>query len=189
MRRIIAAFGFLLLCQMFIFASEPQLMDVKEVRIGMKGYGMTVFQGTKPERFEVEVLGVVAGMANPKQDIVIARLSGALAERTGVFAGMSGSPVFIDGKLLGAVAFAFPFSKEPIAGIQPIQNMISVVEQGAQPEVPRVNEPLSFNKLMASATVTGKTGEAQNSYGTRTASGVNTANYGGQAMVPIATPV
>src|SRR5215813_7676060 len=184
MRRIIAAFGFLLLCQMFIFASEPQLMDVKEVRIGMKGYGMTVFQGTKPERFEVEVLGVVAGLANPKQDIVIAKLSGALAERTGVFAGMSGSPVFIDGKLLGAVAFAFPFSKEPIAGIQPIQNMISVVEQGAQPEPQRVNEPFSFNKLMASAAVTGQLGVAQGAYGARAVSGATATNYSGQAMVP-----
>ncbi len=189
MRRTIAALGFVLFCQVFAFASDPQLMDVKEVRAGMKGYGLSVFQGTKPERFEVEILGVVGGMANPKQDIVIAKLSGALAERTGVFAGMSGSPVFIDGKLLGAVAYAFPFAKEPIAGIQPIQNMISVVEQGAQPDVPRVNEPLSFNKLMASAGVTNQPGDAQNTYGARPASGVRAANYGGQAMVPIATPV
>lgn len=189
MKRIIAAFGFLLLCQIFTFASDPQLMNVKDVRVGMKGYGLTVFQGSKPERFEVEVLGVVAGMANPKQDIVIAKLSGALAERTSVFAGMSGSPVFIDGKLLGAVAFAFPFSKEPIAGIQPIQNMISVVEQGAQPEAPRINEPLSFNKLLASSGVAGKPGEAQGAYGARAVSGATVTNYSGQAMVPIATPV
>src|SRR6476659_4706793 len=72
-------------------------MPLEQVRPGMKGYGMSVFTGSKPERFEVEVLGTLEGIPNPKQALVIARLSGALVERTGVFAGMSGSPVYIDG--------------------------------------------------------------------------------------------
>src|SRR5215510_10845283 len=71
------------------YASDPQLMNPEDVRTGMKGYGMSVFQGTKPERFEVEVLGVVDGFANPKQKIVIAKLSGGQVDKTGVFAGMS----------------------------------------------------------------------------------------------------
>src|SRR5215813_14483752 len=83
-------------------ASNSNLMPLELVRPGMKGYGMTVFQGSKPERFEVEVLGVLEGVPNPKQSLVIARLSGPLVARTSVFAGMSGSPVYIDGKLLGA---------------------------------------------------------------------------------------
>src|SRR3989454_11109811 len=82
--------------------STSNLMPLEQVRAGMKGYGMSVFQGSKPERFEVEVLGTLDGMPNPKQRIVIARLSGPLVDRTGVFAGMSGRPVYIDGKLVGA---------------------------------------------------------------------------------------
>src|SRR5262249_59207582 len=120
--------------------SNPKLMPLDQVRSGMKGYGMTVFQGSKPERFEVEVLGTLEGVPNPKQSIVIARLSGALVDRTGVFAGMSGSPVYIDDKLVGAVAYAFPFAKEAIAGITPIKYMIDIFEQGQQEEQPRSSQ-------------------------------------------------
>jgi hypothetical protein len=112
--------------------SNQKLMPLEEVRPGMKGHGMSVFQGSKAERFEVEVLGTLEGVPNPKQSIVIARLSGPLVDRTGVFAGMSGSPVYIDGKLVGAVAYAFPFAKEAIAGITPIKYMIDIFEQGQE---------------------------------------------------------
>ena len=137
---------FTALCSLAIFAvaamaSDPTpnstLMPLDQVRTGMKGYGMTVFQGSKPERFDVEVLGILEGMPNPKQSIVIARLGGPLVDRTGVFAGISGSPVYIDGKLVGAVAYAFPFAKEPIAGITPIKYMIDIFEEGQKEEQPR----------------------------------------------------
>ena len=101
-------------------AQNTKFMSVDEVRPGMKGFGKTVFQGTTIEQFDVEVLGVLKNFA-PKQDMILVRLSGGPLERTGVIAGMSGSPVYIDDKLVGAVAFAFPFAKEPIAGLQPIQ--------------------------------------------------------------------
>src|SRR5215472_7016170 len=136
-----------------VFASVPQsqsnLMQIEDVRAGMKGYGMTVFQGSKPERFEVEVLGILKGVPNPKQCSVIAKLSGPLVDRTGVFAGMSGSPVYIDGKVVGAIAFSFPFAKEPIAGITPIKQMIDLFNKGsendnAKPKEPR---PVSFAQL------------------------------------------
>jgi len=109
-------------------AQTPQFMSVDEVRPGMKGFGKTVFQGTKIEQFDVELLGVLKNFA-PKQDMILARLSGGPIARTGVIAGMSGSPVYIDGKLLGAVAFSFPYATEPIAGIQPIQQMLGLLDQ------------------------------------------------------------
>src|SRR5499433_1935176 len=109
-------------------AQTSQFMSVDEVRPGMKGYGKTVFQGTKIEQFEVELLGVLKNFA-PKQDMILARLSGGPLARTGVIAGMSGSPVYIDGKLLGAVAFSFPYATEPIAGLQPIQQVLGLLDQ------------------------------------------------------------
>src|SRR6185295_11445 len=117
-------------------AQTNNFMSVDDVRPGMKGFGKTVFQGTQIEQFDVELLGVLKNYA-PKQDMVLARLSGGPLARTGVIAGMSGSPVYIDGKLLGAVAFSFPFATEPIAGIQPIQQMLGVLDQRNAP-APRV---------------------------------------------------
>src|SRR5262249_59531878 len=89
----------------------------------MHGVGRTVFQGNRIDDFQVEVLGVLENFG-PKESLILARLSGGPMEHTGVMQGMSGSPVYIDGKLAGAVAMAFPFSKDPIAGIRPISDMI-----------------------------------------------------------------
>src|SRR5713101_6129646 len=90
----------------------------------MRGTGKTVFAGGRVEDFQVEILGVLENIG-PKQSLILGRLSGGPLEKTGVMQGMSGSPVYIDGKLLGAVAMAFPFSKEPIAGIRPIEEMVA----------------------------------------------------------------
>src|SRR5262245_13927020 len=111
-----------------LVAQGTKFMSVDEVRPGMKGIGKTVFQGTRIEEFDVELLGVLKNFA-PKQDMVLARLSGGPLAKTGVIAGMSGSPVYVDGKLLGAVAFSFPYATEPIAGIQPIQQMLGLLDQ------------------------------------------------------------
>jgi hypothetical protein len=102
---------------------------MSDIRPGLKGVGRTVFSGTKVEEFQVEILGVLEN-AGPKQSIILARLSGGPLERTGVMQGMSGSPVYINGKLAGAVAMAFPFSKEPIAGIRPIAEMLAGGDTG-----------------------------------------------------------
>ena len=91
---------------------------VDDVRPGMKGVGKTVIKGTKIEEFDAEILGVLKN-TSPGRDLVLARLSGCNLEKTGVIAGMSGSPVYIQGKLLGAVAYAWAYGKEPIAGITP----------------------------------------------------------------------
>src|SRR5215471_1021092 len=167
-----------------VFASVPQgqssLMQIEDVRAGMKGYGMTVFQGTKPERFEVEVLGILNGVPNPKQCSVIARLSGPLVDRTGVFAGMSGSPVYIDGKLVGAVAFTFPFSKEPIAGITPIKYMIENFDRGKE-EQPAAGKKISFNTLIARAEELSRPGSADS---TSRASALSSGPGPSGAMTP-----
>lgn len=108
---------------------RTQFMSVDDVRAGMKGTAYTVFQGVKPEPMGVEVLGVLKNMNGPKSDVVLVRLTGEKAEYTGVVAGMSGSPVYIDGKLLGAIAYRIgQFSKEPIAGVTPIQQMLEINE-------------------------------------------------------------
>ncbi len=95
---------------------------------GMKGYGLSVFKGTKPERFEVEVIGVLHN-ALPKQDMILIRLSGADLEKHKVIAGMSGSPVYIDGKLIGALAYGWTFENDPLAGVTPIHNMMAELKR------------------------------------------------------------
>ena len=104
-------------------SAKTPIFPLSEVKAGMRAIGKTVFQGTKVEEFNVEILGVLDN-AGPRQSIILARLSGGPIDKTGVMQGMSGSPVYIDGQLLGAVALAFPFSKEPIAGIRPIEEML-----------------------------------------------------------------
>src|SRR5579884_524664 len=109
--------------------ATTQIMKVDDVRPGMTGVGYTVFQGTQPEPMGVEVLGVLRNLNGPKSDVVLVKLKGEKAEFTGVVAGMSGSPVYIDGKLLGAVAYRIgQFSKEAIAGITPIEQMLEINE-------------------------------------------------------------
>ena len=111
--------------------AAPDIFPLKDVRAGQHGVGRTVFAGTKVEEFQVEVLGVLENLG-PRQSIILARLSGGPLANTGVMQGMSGSPVYIDGKLLGAVALSFPLSKEAIAGIRPIEDMLHVNPQPPQ---------------------------------------------------------
>ena len=126
----------------------PELFPLEDLRPGMKGVARTVFSGSDTQEFGVEILGVLPGFPGPRQSAIIAKLSGPNIDRTGVFAGMSGSPVYIDGKIVGAVAFSFPFSKEPIAGITPIKQMIDLFNKGSE-ENPRPKEPrpVSFAQL------------------------------------------
>src|SRR2546421_331396 len=93
------------------------LFALEDLRPGMKGTARTVFAGSEPEEFGLEILGVLNGFTGPRQSTIIAKLSGPNVAKTGVFAGMSGSPVFIDNKLVGAIAYSFPFAKEPICVI------------------------------------------------------------------------
>jgi hypothetical protein len=104
-------------------AAQTGFFPLQDVKPGMRGIGRTVFSGSQVDEFQVEILGVLDNVG-PKESLILARLSGGPLEHAGVMAGMSGSPVYIDGKLVGAVAMAFPFAKDPIAGIRPIQDMM-----------------------------------------------------------------
>src|SRR5437868_12867556 len=115
--------------------SKPiQTIPVDQIHAGMRGVAYTVFQGVKPEAMGVEVLGVMHNVNGPKGDVILVRLHGTKAEYTGVVAGMSGSPVYIDGKLAGALAFRIgEFSKEPIAGVTPISEMLEINAMDRRP--------------------------------------------------------
>jgi hypothetical protein len=111
-----------------------ETIPVGEIHAGMHGVAYTVFQGTKPESMGVEVLGILKNANGPKGDIILVRLSGEKAEYTGVVAGMSGSPVYLNGKLAGALAFRIgEFSKEPIAGVTPIAEMFEISAMDRSP--------------------------------------------------------
>src|ERR1043166_5618625 len=127
--------------------SRATLFDLAELRPGMKGVARTVFSGSEPQEFNLEILGVLAGFTGPRQSTIIARLAGPNVDRTGVFAGMSGSPVFIDNKLVGAIAYSFPFAKEPICGITPIKQMIDIFEQGSDKPKSTEARAVSFTAL------------------------------------------
>ena len=104
-----------------------KFFPLAEVKRGMKGVAYTVFEGVNPEPMQVEILGVLKEALGPGQDMILARLHGDKPEYTGVVAGMSGSPVYIDGRLVGALSYRIgQFSKEPIAGITPIESMLQV---------------------------------------------------------------
>jgi hypothetical protein len=179
-------------------ATPTALFPLDELRPGQKGVARTVFTGTEPQEFSVEILGVLNGYPNPRQSTIIARLSGGEVARTSVFAGMSGSPVFIDGKLVGAIAYSFPFSKEPIAGITPIKQMIDIFEQGGgrggalvAGRSAREPRPVSYAQLAGTdwKFELPKPGVAAATFLAPVATGSPMSALLGQQLAPIATPV
>ncbi len=106
--------------------AAPAIMPLDDVRIGMKGYGKTVFEGTRIDRFDVTVIGVLESFEFETDMILIRVENGPVVTKGyGIIAGMSGSPIYIDGKMIGALAYGWSFQKEPIAGVTPIEQMIS----------------------------------------------------------------
>jgi hypothetical protein len=121
--------------------SSVNIFPLSQVHRGLTGTAWTVFEGTVPEPMEVEILGVLHGARGPHRDLILARLHGAKPEYTGVVAGMSGSPVYIDGRLAGALSYRIgQFSKEPIAGITPIEQMLEVRD------LPQIQGPVQIAK-------------------------------------------
>src|SRR5437588_12106590 len=148
----VVVYGFLASFLIFSQASLAQTtkavetISVTQIHAGMRGVAYTVFQGTKPEPMTVEVLGVLKNANGPKGDIILVRLGGTKAEYTGVVAGMSGSPVYFDGKLAGAIAFRIgEFSKEPIAGVTPINEMLEINAMDHRPESPETDAKASVD--------------------------------------------
>ena len=134
--------------------AQTSKMPVSEVRTGMTGIGRTVFTGTRVEEFKAHILGVIENVMGPQRNLILARLEGGPLAETGVIAGMSGSPVYIDGRLIGAVSYALgSFSKEPIAGITPIDEMTTETSAASsvRPAAARVHVqwPIEPDALMA----------------------------------------
>jgi hypothetical protein len=171
--------------------SQTALFDLGQLRPGMKGVARTVFSGSEPQEFNLEILGVLAGFTGPRQSTIIARLSGPNVDRTGVFAGMSGSPVFIDNKLVGAIAYSFPFAKEPICGITPIKQMIDIFEPGSDKPKSSEARPVSFASLASADWKLSLPKQPVSSTQLIAPVATNSpmASLIGQTIQPIATPV
>lgn len=204
MKRLFSVFSLVcLVCAVALVASAQnsstslapkglQIYPLEQIRPGMKGTAKTVFSGTEAEDFGVEVLGVLPGFPGAHQSAIIARLTGANVEKTGVFAGMSGSPVYIDGKLVGAIAFSFPFSKEPIAGITPIKQMMDLFDQGVEKKLPQKEaRAMSFAQLASTdwKPTLPKAAVSGSSLVTSVSAGSPLTPLLGQQMMPIATPL
>ncbi|HVR21723.1 MAG TPA: SpoIVB peptidase S55, partial [Candidatus Polarisedimenticolia bacterium] len=190
MKKLVSAFS--AVCLFFSLIAVAQKPDsaqtsstipVNQIRVGMRGVAYTVFQGVKPESMEVEVLGVLHNVNGPKGDVILVRLHGQKVEYTGVVAGMSGSPVYIDGKLAGALAFRIgEFSKEPIAGVTPIADMLEInaLDRSPAEETAAVKPAISViaGKTASPGEISTMPNSAQDSVG-------SFANY----LKPIETPL
>lgn len=168
--------------------APDEMLAVNQIRPGMKGYGRSVFSGTKIERFNVTVIGVLRKI-DYGGDMVLVRIEDGypVTSGSGVSAGMSGSPIYVNEKLVGALAFAWPFAKDPVAGVTPISQMLENYRPGAAPPAPSVAQtgdlqpeggPLTLDgKLFARATVVPDKGLAR-------------AGYDGTLyLAPVATPI
>src|SRR5579864_8414382 len=110
-----------------IFAADPDIFPLSQVKPGMKGEALTIFAGDQIEKFDLVVIGVMPNFLAPRESIILVQLVGPKVEHTGVVAGMSGSPVYIEGKLAGALSLKLgQFAKEPLAGVTPIENILSL---------------------------------------------------------------
>src|SRR6266478_4239718 len=118
-----------------LVAAPPEsneILPLSQVRAGMQGYAYTVFAGDQVDKFDLVVVGVMPNFMGPKQSIILVELKGPKVEHTGVVAGMSGSPVYLEGKLAGALSLKLGiFTKEPIAGVTPIEDILSPPSQNA----------------------------------------------------------
>jgi hypothetical protein len=189
MRKVVSAlFAYFCVLVPALLAAQTsqnfQTISVDHIHAGMRGVSYTVFQGIKPESMDVEVLGVLRNVNGPKGDIILVRLHGEKVEYTGVVAGMSGSPVYLDGKLAGALAFRIgEFSKEPIAGVTPIADMLEINALDRSPAEEAAVRP-SVNGVVGN--ITGQTaspGDGPSRPGSERTQGF--ANY----LKPIETPL
>ncbi len=176
MNRVFAVFALLACLGALAFGSGPAvtslparppaktvIMPLSQVKPGMQGVAYTVFEGTEPQPMGVQILGVLKDMSGPKGDVILVRLEGKEAEYTGVVAGMSGSPVYVDGKLIGALAYRIgQFSKEPIGGVTPIEQMLeinaldkSIPASAAAHEPPNAVKPARTSSAGGADTIAG----------------------------------
>lgn len=164
----------------FLWAGDsPALFPLSDVKPGMKGVAYTIFSGDEIEPINLVVIGVLHNALGPKQDVILVQLLGDKAETTGVAAGMSGSPVYFDGKLAGALALKLGmFTKDAIGGVTPIQEMLEVENLPASPPTPQQASPASEEPNAAAAQV-----PLPDEFARHIAAGA------GQFLVPIETPL
>jgi hypothetical protein len=169
-----------------VTAAPPvETLSIDAIEPGMVGEGRTVFAAEEIETFRVTIMGVLRNYG-PNQNMILAKLEGGPLAETGVIAGMSGSPVYIDGKLIGAIAYSFPFSKEPIAGITPIGEMIEATATPiSRRRVAKLDFPLTSERLEAVAPQRVRPVAIQ---GTSLSGADRLRPYLGQLLSPIATP-
>jgi hypothetical protein len=167
-RVLVSCLLFSLLPLASLAQNTPQLMPLKDVQPGMKGVAYTIYAGDQIEKIDLDVIGTLPNAMGPKTDVILVQLKGAKAEHSGVVAGMSGSPVYIDGELVGAISLKLGiFSKEPIAGVTPIAEMLEAGKSAA---------PSSGNAVTTEVVL-------PESLAQRTGAGA------GALMVPIAAPL
>ncbi|HUR35167.1 MAG TPA: SpoIVB peptidase S55 domain-containing protein [Vicinamibacterales bacterium] len=196
-QRLVLALSLSLLALTALRAATPQ-MDVADIRPGMVGIGRTVFDGTRVEEFRAHIIGVIENVIGTQRNLILAKLEGGPLANTGVIAGMSGSPVYVDGKLIGAVSYALgSFSKEPIAGITPIAEMTDATAfSGPRPAGARVNVdlPITSDSLVAAfqKALTWNQPFARRATDTQLIGVSSVAGVGGEIgtlLRPIATPL
>jgi hypothetical protein len=149
--RVFVVAAALVACGWVVLPAETRLMPLDEIKAGTTGVGQTVFQGTDLQDFKAHIIGVLRNVAGPQRSLILAKLEGGPLAETGVIAGMSGSPVYIDGRLIGAVSYSIgAFPKEPIAGITPIAEMTdatSVASRRATSPQARIQLPVTAETL------------------------------------------
>ena len=170
----------LLFCALPVHAGDtPEIMPLSEIQPGMKGIAYTIFEGDRIEKMDLIVLGTLHNALGPKQDVILVQLIGEKVEHTGVVAGMSGSPVYIDGKLAGALSLKLGiFNKEAIGGVTPIENMLDVEKAAATPASPMPGATPANPASIAEERV-----PLPENFARQTSAG------SGQFLVPIETPL
>ncbi len=128
-------FLIIVITSLTLSAQNKKFMFLNEVKEGMQGYGLTVFKGNKVTKFKVEILGVLKN-AKPGRSMILAKCSGEVLKLAKIQQGMSGSPVYVNGRLIGAIAYTWGYSLEPIAGIQPIKYMLDIWNRTSKPQMP-----------------------------------------------------
>ena len=155
----LSLFACLLLSLSHLPAAATKILPLDQIRSGMVGTGYTVFKGNQLDEFKVHILGILQNVIGPKRNLILARLEGEPLSETGIIAGMSGSPVYIEDQLVGAVSYSLgTFSKEPIAGITPIGEILKTTESQVAPQ--KQNNSTSIH-----CTQTNKTGRFRHTRG------------------------
>ncbi len=171
-------------------ADKPDILPLDQVKPGMKGVAYTIFAGDQIEKFDLEVIGVMPNLLGPKQAIILVELKGPKVEHTGVVAGMSGSPVYIEGKLAGALSLRFGiFTKEPLAGVTPIENILEVESAAATEKTASAEEAQPAGASFLLAEMVGTQAAAARQYPLPAELAQRAGSGGAAYLTPIETPL